>query len=103
MGTGGDNLDTLHSPAPGSEVRQDRSYGVLEFVLGPGGYDWTFHTVMGEPFEDTGTGTCWRRAGVPCAAGAGRSVDARRTGAVVHHGDAAQKPRVCRRRAVHES
>ena len=27
-------------------------------VLRPDGYDWRFRAVMGEPFEDTGTGTC---------------------------------------------
>lgn len=58
VGTGGDNLYHLGRPVPGSERRTDRTHGVLELALSPGGYDWRFRAVIGEPFEDTGSGTC---------------------------------------------
>lgn len=58
LGTGGANLDRVVRPAHGSERRSDLAHGVLELVLRPDGYDWRFRAVMGEPFEDTGAGTC---------------------------------------------
>ena len=58
VGTGGDQLYSLRSPRPGSEARWNRAHGVLELILRPGGYDWRFLAAIGEPFEDTGSGTC---------------------------------------------
>lgn len=58
IGTGGDNLYHLGRPVPGSERRTDMTHGVLELVLRPDGYDWRFRAAVGDPFEDTGAGTC---------------------------------------------
>lgn len=58
VGTGGADLYDLGEPRPGSEARWDRAFGVLELVLRPDGYDWRFRTAIGDPFEDTGSGSC---------------------------------------------
>ena len=58
VGTGGDNLYELRDPSPGSEVRANQTFGVLELILRPDGYDWRFLAAMGAPFEDIGSGTC---------------------------------------------
>jgi len=44
--------------ANNSEVRQNKSSGVVKFTLHPDSYDWEFVTAKGEPFEDRGTGQC---------------------------------------------
>jgi acid phosphatase type 7 len=58
VGTGGDELYGFGAPRPGSEVRWNRAHGVLELILRPEGYDWRFLAAIGEPFEDSGSGTC---------------------------------------------
>jgi hypothetical protein len=58
VGTGGGQLYHVRSPLPVSEARWDAAFGVLELDLRPGDYDWTFHAALGEPFEDTGSGSC---------------------------------------------
>lgn len=58
VGTGGAQLYRFNDPLPGSEVRADESFGVLEVVLRPDGYDWDFHATLGTPFADAGSGTC---------------------------------------------
>jgi acid phosphatase type 7 len=58
VGTGGGGVYLLKSVAPQSEVRDTSTYGVLQMVLSPGRYDWTFIPVAGHSFTDTGTTAC---------------------------------------------
>jgi hypothetical protein len=55
---GAPNLDAITAPIPGSEARNDRDFGVLEFMLGEGGYQWRFIPIAGRTFTDSGFGTC---------------------------------------------
>jgi hypothetical protein len=43
---------------PNSEVRDDRTHGVLKFTLEAQGYTWAFVPVPGGSFTDSGSGTC---------------------------------------------
>jgi len=43
---------------PNSQVRDDRTYGVLELTLRPRGYDWRFVPVEGSTFTDAGSSPC---------------------------------------------
>jgi acid phosphatase type 7 len=58
VGSGGGGVYSFGKIMENSEVRQNKSYGVIKFTLRPGNYDWEFVTAKGEPFEDTGTGQC---------------------------------------------
>jgi hypothetical protein len=58
VGTGGIGLYSFTDTAANSKARSDSSYGVLRMTLGVGTYDWQFVTTAGNPFTDTGTGTC---------------------------------------------
>jgi 3',5'-cyclic AMP phosphodiesterase CpdA len=58
VGTGGAGVYAFKDLAENSEVRQNKSYGVIKFTLRPGNYDWEFVTAKGEPFEDQGTSQC---------------------------------------------
>ena len=59
VGTGGDSQYRFHTVVPGSEVRIDHVYGVLDLTLRPGQYDWRFVPEPGAA-GDSGTGTCHR-------------------------------------------
>jgi len=65
VGTGGAALGSLNSTAPNSEVRNNRTYGVLELTLRPDGYDWRFVPVAGESFTDSGSDSCRGTAPAP--------------------------------------
>jgi hypothetical protein len=60
VGTGG----ASHYPLPGarvlpnSEVRNDRTFGVLRLTLLPRSYEWEFVPVAGRSFTDGGSGRC---------------------------------------------
>lgn len=58
VGTGGAGLRSFPRVAPNSEVRNDRTHGVLKLTLHPEGYDWEFVPVAGGTFTDSGSGTC---------------------------------------------
>jgi len=58
VGTGGGGLYELRQPRPNSEVRNNRSYGVIKFTLNDTSYSWEFISAAGEPFKDSGTGEC---------------------------------------------
>jgi hypothetical protein len=59
VGTGGVNFDPpTGSPAPGSEVRENTTFGVLRLVLHPTSYDWTFLPAAGPAFADSGSQSC---------------------------------------------
>ena len=42
---------------PGSEVRDDTTFGFLRLTLRPTGYDWQLVPVVGG-FSDAGSGSC---------------------------------------------
>ncbi len=58
VGTGGKSNYGFGPPLPGSEVRDDTSFGVLRLRLDPAGYEWKFEPVDGQGFSDAGTGQC---------------------------------------------
>jgi ABC-type transporter MlaC component len=59
VGTGGAKLHKFDGrPEANSEARDDRTFGVLELVLHPTGYEWRFVPVAGGTFTDSGTDRC---------------------------------------------
>jgi hypothetical protein len=58
VGTGGRSHTPLGFAKPNSEVRDDRTYGVLKLTLSPGKYRWEFIPEAGKTFRDSGEGTC---------------------------------------------
>jgi hypothetical protein len=58
VGTGGATLFPVFRVAPGSEVRDLQTFGLLQLTLREGSYDWTFRPVAGGTFTDSGNGTC---------------------------------------------
>jgi hypothetical protein len=43
---------------PGSQVRNNDTFGVLALTLRPGSYSWRFVPIAGGRFVDRGSGTC---------------------------------------------
>ncbi len=58
VGTGGRSLYQFLRTAPNSEIKQNKTYGVLKLVLSPGRYQWEFIRAAGEAFTDSGTDIC---------------------------------------------
>ena len=58
VGTGGGGLYNFKQVRPNSEVRANRSYGVLKLTLGATDYSWEFISGVGEPFQDSGSSPC---------------------------------------------
>jgi hypothetical protein len=58
VGTGGRSHTPLGYAKPNSEIRDDKTYGVLKLTLSPGKYRWEFIPVPGKAFHDSGEGTC---------------------------------------------
>jgi hypothetical protein len=58
VGTGGGGLYEIKQVRPNSEVRSNRSYGVLKLTLGASDYAWEFVPGAGEQFQDSGTSKC---------------------------------------------
>lgn len=58
VGTGGRSHNPLGPPAPGSEVRNDNTFGVLALTLRPGSYQWQFVPEAGKTFTDAGSSNC---------------------------------------------
>ena len=58
VGTGGRSHTPLGYAKPNSEVRDDKTYGVLKLTLSPGKYSWEFIPVPGKTFRDSGEGIC---------------------------------------------
>jgi hypothetical protein len=56
-GTGGRSLRAFESPVANSEVRYNRTHGLLKMTLGADSYSWEFIPVSGS-FRDTGRGRC---------------------------------------------
>jgi hypothetical protein len=58
VGTGGKILYPIEDPLPNIQSYNDDSYGVLKFILRPGGYDWQFLSALGSSFVDAGKDEC---------------------------------------------
>jgi hypothetical protein len=58
VGTGGDQLYTFADRQPGSQVREDDSFGVLEMSLDPEGYAWRFRSAGPGGAGDRGSDVC---------------------------------------------
>ena len=58
VGTGGRRHTPLGYAKPNSEIRDDKTYGVLKLTLSPGKYSWEFIPIPGQTFHDTGEGVC---------------------------------------------
>jgi Calcineurin-like phosphoesterase len=59
VGTGGAFFTGIGGGrAPGSEVIQNTSFGVLRLVLHPTSYDWSFIPASGNSFTDSGSQAC---------------------------------------------
>ena len=58
VGTGGRSHYTLGPPAPGSEARNDNTFGVLALTLRVDSYQWQFVPEAGKTFTDAGSGNC---------------------------------------------
>ena len=59
VGTGGKNLQTFGSaPASNSQVRNDRTFGVLMLTLHTNSYAWRFTPIKGQTFTDSGREKC---------------------------------------------
>lgn len=58
VGTGGASFHEFGVPKPNSEVRNNRTHGVLKLTLRPESYDWDFIPVAGSSFTDSGTTNC---------------------------------------------
>src|SRR5882672_4445377 len=65
VGTGGRSHTPLGYAKPNSEVRDDKTYGVLKLTLSPGKYSWEFIPVPGKTFRDSGEGVCHAQPGSP--------------------------------------
>ena len=57
-GTGGATHHGFGTIRPNSEVRNNDTFGVLEFLLYPDSYAWEFIPVRGSSFTDSGFGYC---------------------------------------------
>ena len=57
-GTGGESLQAFETTAPGSQVRDSSTYGILSVTLGAGSYSWHFIPTNPGGFTDSGTDTC---------------------------------------------
>jgi calcineurin-like phosphoesterase family protein len=58
IGTGGVSHTPLGYAKPNSEVRNDKTFGVLKLTLSPGRYQWEFIPIPGKTFRDSGEGAC---------------------------------------------
>jgi len=58
VGTGGGGQYEFRQIRPNSEVRNNRSYGVLVLTLGATDYSWEFVSAAGASFHDVGTAPC---------------------------------------------
>lgn len=59
VGTGGRNLSAFAGTVrTGSQVRNDRTFGVLQMTLHSTSYTWSFKPIAGQTFTDSGTTAC---------------------------------------------
>lgn len=68
VGTGGQNPTSVKTIARNSEVRNDKTAGVLKLTLHADSYDWQFVPEAGKTFTDSGSAACHSAtAGTPTA------------------------------------
>ncbi|HEX3622401.1 MAG TPA: metallophosphoesterase [Acidimicrobiales bacterium] len=58
VGTGGRSHLPLGPPLPGSEVRNDNTFGILALTLRSNSYQWQFVPEAGKSFTDSGSTNC---------------------------------------------
>ena len=58
VGGAGAFFTTLGTPRPNSELRNNRTFGVLKLTLHPTSYDWRFVPEAGKSFTDAGSELC---------------------------------------------
>jgi hypothetical protein len=58
VGTGGRGHYPFGPPMPGSEVRNDTTFGLLALTLRASTYQWQFVPEAGQTFTDSGSGNC---------------------------------------------
>ncbi|MDQ6724609.1 MAG: metallophosphoesterase [Actinomycetota bacterium] len=58
VGTGGDSHYPFGPPLPGSEVRNDDTFGLIALTLRATGYQWQFVPEAGKSFTDSGSASC---------------------------------------------
>ena len=58
VGTGGKSFHNFSAIQPGSEARNNDSFGVLKLVLSPTSYEWRFIPEAGKTYTDTGSTPC---------------------------------------------
>ena len=60
-GTGGAFFTSWSAIKPNSEVRENKTFGVLTFALHPTSYEWRFIPEAGKTFTDAGSAVCHGR------------------------------------------
>jgi hypothetical protein len=58
VGTGGKSLVGWSTIQPGSQVRDNSTFGVLRLTLHASSYDWKFQPIAGRTFTDSGSTAC---------------------------------------------
>ena len=58
VGTGGVSHYALGPPQPGSEARNDNTFGIIALTLRPNSYQWQFVPEAGKTFTDSGSTNC---------------------------------------------
>jgi hypothetical protein len=58
IGTGGRSFHPWSTTQPGSEARENATFGVLKMSLHPGSYDWQFVPEAGRTYTDSGSTSC---------------------------------------------
>jgi len=58
VGTGGDDHAGTPAPIAGSQVRNNKTFGVLKVGLHSGSYTWNFVPEAGQTFTDSGSRSC---------------------------------------------
>jgi hypothetical protein len=58
VGTGGASHYRFSGAGPNSEVRENKTFGVLQLTLHDASYDWRFVSEPGSGFNDSGTASC---------------------------------------------
>jgi acid phosphatase type 7 len=59
VGTGGGAMYQIKKAEKGSEIYQDRNFGVLKLTLAPDSYTWEYLSIEGFSFKDSGSGRCY--------------------------------------------
>jgi acid phosphatase type 7 len=58
VGTGGEDHAGAPAAITGSQVRNNKTFGVLRVTLLPSRYDWSFQPIAGQTFTDWGSQDC---------------------------------------------